>query len=134
MKRGEDLYQVSYINQVKKLTSIEQMNYGNLLILFYRNYFADLISDLSFYESILRYSLFFQDYLDRKRKEQMLRKKKKVGMANTKLRARKMDQSRDFGNTSTTSIKNVSNPAAAGGLLGIRKFGMGAGNNKKNAY
>ncbi len=51
----------------------------------------------------------------------MLRKKKKVGLKNTKLRARKLDA-----NTSSTNIRKL-NPAAAGGLLGARKFGMGGG-------
>jgi hypothetical protein len=59
--------------------------------------------------------------LDRKKKEELLRKKKKVGMTNKKLRPRKIGlQSSE----STTSIRAISNPAAAGGLLGSRNFGM----------
>ncbi|CDW84028.1 UNKNOWN [Stylonychia lemnae] len=51
----------------------------------------------------------YNDYIERKKKEKMLRQKKKVGMANTKLRPRKMDQ-------------KISNPAA-GISLGFRGFG-----------
>ena len=35
-------------------------------------------------------------------------------MKNTKLRARKIDASKDYGNTSSTSISKMMNPAAAG--------------------
>lgn len=51
-------------------------------------------------------------------------------MKNTRLRARKLDQSKDFSttNTSSTNIKMLTNPAAAGGLLGARKFNIGGSN------
>lgn len=51
----------------------------------------------------------------------MLRKKKQITMKNTKLRARKLDIS----GVSSSSITKLANPAAAGGLLGARKFGAG---------
>lgn len=51
----------------------------------------------------------------------MLRKKKQITMKNTKLRARKLDTS----GVSSSSITKLANPAAAGGLLGARKFNIG---------
>lgn len=55
----------------------------------------------------------------------MLRKKRKVGLKNTRLRARDMGTKKD-GNTSSTNIRRLANnPAAAGGILGVRKFGLG---------
>jgi hypothetical protein len=62
----------------------------------------------------------------------MLRKKKQITMKNTKLRARKLDTS----GLSSNSITKLANPAAAGGLLGARKFNAGGANNlnKPNAF
>jgi hypothetical protein len=56
----------------------------------------------------------------------MLRSKKKVAMKNTKLRPRNIG-GKSSALDVNSSAKKLSNPAAAGGLLGIRKFGLNAG-------
>lgn len=59
----------------------------------------------------------------------MLRKKKQITMKNTKLKARKLDTS----GISSSSITKLANPAAAGGLLGARKFNIGGNTNQGKA-
>jgi hypothetical protein len=53
----------------------------------------------------------------------MLRSKKKVAMKNTKLRPRNIGGKSSALDLSSSG-KKLANPAAAGGLLGVRKFGL----------
>ena len=53
----------------------------------------------------------------------MLRQKKKPAMKNTKLRPRNIGGKASALDVSSSG-KKLSNPAAAGGLLGVRKFGL----------